>query len=136
MRYLFASFVLLVTGCIAGGADDSTEVSSRKEGSYLNFNGKYEAVSLTGYTKFNNTKLLIQLKDSEIDQEVMQLSVDIAENGEGKLESQTRCKEVLTRVNPAVELQKRLLIESGLVHGASFTSTSDDLKICERYFNE
>ena len=52
------------------------------------------------------------------------------------LTGQSRCREIITRFSPPLATSRFLLIDRGLVVGASLVSTTTDLNKCERQLQE
>ena len=128
--------VFFAAACTPTHRTDDTDLSSKKDEALRPIKGTFKATEIIGYTSVHNEERSVRLSQPFIDEELMKLTVDINESGEGSLTGQSRCREVVTRFSPMMSASRGLLIDGGLVVGASFVSTAIDLSKCEIQLQE
>ncbi|MEY4065171.1 MAG: hypothetical protein RIR26_1379 [Pseudomonadota bacterium] len=128
--------VFIAAACTPTHPTGETDLSSKKGEAVRPIKGTFKATEIIGYTSVHNDERGVRLSPPFIDEELMKLTVDISENGEGSLTGQSRCREIVTRFTPAESTTRGLLIDRGLAVGASFVTTAVDLSKCETQLQE
>jgi hypothetical protein len=123
--------IFIAAACTPTHRTEETDLSSKKGEAVRPIKGTFKATEIIGYTSVNNEERGVRLSPPFIDEELMKLTVDINENGEGSLTGQSRCREIVTRFTAAQSSSRGLLIDRGLAVGASFVTTAVDLSACE-----